>query len=266
MYSKPYHYFIVIYLLFAIPLISAGQSGKVKISVAYLSAAANFSRDQLNKELLTAEGTMDAIKLIARHKELNGIPVTLKIRYPNGDRTWLPLNAKGINNIELKWIVEQSKSTTSATFKNLNDIRSFFSDTVAVMDTVQVMFNLSDARYNPKGFTVHMGCSLASTADVAEASDSFVLRRNLNCPGGFQVVLIRNLKTGDRILAKSVVHFLNDEEKQELSELLKAAETEEPTANIATLTSYLQEFIGFRHGTMMYSSLLNWVTEQAGKH
>lgn len=268
MLAKPLStlFFLIFIVLCVLPEAFA-QSGKMKISIAYLAPFSDFSKEALNTELLRVDNIREALKVISKHKELNGVPVTLKVRYANGDRTWVPLNANGAVGKESKWIVELSKAVSSATFKNLTDIRNYFRDTIVVIDSLRVFFQLSDNRFAPKGFTAQTGCDVATAVSASPPSDKFFMQKPTtnSCNNGAYFVIVKNEKTGERALAKSVVYFLDGGDHQELAQLLAAARADEPEASAAALTGYLSAYIESKYGHIMYSTLLGWVSERLKK-
>ena len=264
-------YSIIVILLF-LPLDYAfAQPAGPMFKVIHLPRKAGYSKEKLNTELASLKDK-EAVKKLLRAKNFPAeTAIVIQVNRSNNQSGYWTINTSSPTDKEDNRIILQSRDNTATKFFKLSEFKSFFRDTVAIIDTLGIELFIRDEDYPDDQYSLSSTCGKNMQKKKIPLTKGKLIFTNgliTNCKGQLSSIRIYNNSNPDRLLASCKLVFLNPEQQETLLSLAAFTKAEEPGKDVKEIALVLYGYSLNHFGRPHFPQLLNWLEKNnvAVKH
>ena len=255
-------------LLFWVLLFYAGCSTVMAqitlplFQVIHLPRKAGYSKEKLNTELAPLKDK-EAVKKLLRYKNFPAeTTLVLQVARPGGVVTYWTLNTSAPTDKEEARIILQSRDNESTRFYKLGGFKTFFKDTVAVLDTLSIELLIHDDAYPDDGYRLSLSCGKGlSVAPIPLHDGKLMFTQALAqpCAGQGFAATIYNRNNLGRMLAQCRLYFLTPDDKERLLSIAVATRQQDAAAADKDMAATVYGYALNHYGHIAFPQLFHWL-------
>lgn len=240
------------------------QSDTPLFQVIHLPRKAGYPKQKLAGELAPLKDK-EAVKKLLRLKNFPpGTTLVLLVNRPGAAASYWTINSSAPSDKEDTRIILQSRDAVSTRFYKLSEFKTFFRDTVALLDTLAVELLIHDAAYPDDGYLLSATCGgQAGQKAVPWEGGKLLFTKALleGCGDGPVAVALTNRQNPGRSLASFRLYFLSADDKERLLDLAAARKTAEPEAATKDIAAVVYGYAARHFGRIPFPQLLHWLEQ-----
>ena len=233
-----------------------------QFSIIHLPAKYGIDKSLLNASLAKMKTQKDVLTLLRSNPKLSNAQLVIRIT-KNNQNSWWKINFEKAQQKNGEWVVMQSKNVSTGRITKLRDIKLIFTDTLVVIDSLQIDLLIQDANHQLNGyyFTYNSGTDTVTYKSpfVSDRNGRILLKKALfeSCSD----LLIPNTQlrnnVGNQRLSNGVIRFLSNDEKEELVALFQELRSMISGISETEAVNYLMGYIKENYGTADYRNLID---------
>ena len=223
-------------------------------------------KDSLNRSLSKVTNQRQVFDLLNRRlKAYQNQPVRIRETLKDGSHQYYIYEIGAPRAKEMSMMaVLAAKEIVDETIYNLYQFRTFFADTLAIIDTLNVPVYPADFNFSIRDYYLETdGGMVAIPGDGA--NKLFLYVALLGRSGdGYPRCSLYHRSQPEKPLSACTLHFLLPEEKEELKDvvlLLKEDHSDDPAFGIMEAAAYLSQYAKARWGNFARKNLLVWLNK-----
>lgn len=257
-------------LLFAVTLFCCcaadAQAGTPLFQVIHLPRKAGYPKEKLAGELAPLKDK-EAVKKLLRLKNFPpGTTLVLLVNRPGAGASYWTVNASAPSDREDARIILQSRDAGSTRFYKLSEFKTFFKDTVALLDTLEIELLIHDEAYPDDGYVLSVPCGgqAGQKAVPLEGGKLLFTKALLDGCGGPVATTLTNKQNPGRALASFRLYFLSADEKERLLAIAAARRSAGPEAAPKDIATVVYGYAAQHFGRIPFPQLLHWLEQNGG--
>ena len=243
------------------------QSGAPLFQVIHLPRKAGYPKEKLAGELASLKDK-EAVKKLLRLKNFPpGTTLLLQVNRPGSSASYWTLNASAPSDKEDARIILQSRDASSTRFYKLAEFKTFFKDTVAVLDTLAIELLIRDEAYPDDAYVLPVQCSSGPKQKaIPLEKDKLLFTKGLLDGCGPQPVAatITNRQNTGRVLASFSLYFLSADDKERLLAIATTQKTANTQAATKDIAAVVYGYAVQHFGRVPFPQLLHWLEQNGG--
>ena len=191
--------------------------------------------------------------------------MVLQVARPGVPLTYWTLNTSAPTDKEEARIILQSRDNTSTRFYKLGEFKTFFKDTVAVLDTLAIELLIHDEAYPDDGYQLAAPCGkgLSATPVPLQAGKLiFTAVLAQPCAGQWFAATLYNRNNPVRVLASCTMIFLTPDDKERLLSIAEAAKQHDTAMAGKDIAAVVYNYALNHYGRLPFPQLLNWLQKK----
>ena len=197
--------------------------------------------------------------------------VVIQVNRVNNQSAYWTINTSSPTDKEDNRIILQSRDNTTTKFFKLSEFKSFFKDTVAIIDTLGIELFIRDEDYPDDQYSLSSACGKnVQKKKIPLYQGKLIFAKELinNCKGELSSITIYNNNNPERRLASCKLTFLTPEQQEALQSMAAFTKTEEPAKDVKEIALILYAYSLNHFGRLHFPLLLNWLEKNnaAVKH
>jgi hypothetical protein len=256
----------VVALCSCFSVVSAQTASRI-FQIIHLPRKAGYSKEKLNSELAALKDK-EAVKKLIRYKNFPSETIlVLQVNRPGNLATYWTINTSAPSDQEDKRIILQSRDNNSTRFYKLSAFKTFFKDTVAILDTLAIDLFIREDAYPDDGYILSAQCGRSlHTRTIPWQNGKLFFTKNLidSCEKQPLAISINNRSNPGRTLASCKLVFLSRDDKERLLSIASAVVATEPATIDKDVAAIVHGYALNYYGRLSFSQLLNWLQKNKG--